>query len=111
MSDEELMRQMGEIGFVRRIISVFGVVSLIQLFGAIWWASSMTTTLEYVKKEISSLKQDLNISLESTYRSSDAMKDFKQIEERINRIQIQVNKNEDKLEILYNKFPAINKIR
>src|SRR3990167_8783565 len=103
MLDEELIIRMGELSFVRRLISVFGVVSLAQLFGAIWWALSMTTTLDYVKKDISSLKSDLVISVNNRYSITDAIKDSKQIENRMNGLQVQINKNKDNIETLHNK--------
>lgn len=63
---------------------------LIQTFGWIWWASSTSTTLGFLKEEVRTVKETVNKDSSNSYRATDAVKDFSYRDARIAELSVKV---------------------
>lgn len=75
----------GDIAWVKK--GLFAVViALLSHFGAgIWWAAVVTTKLDFVQSSVLNLKMEMKDGTSDRYRSSEAEKDFRVINQRMDR--------------------------
>lgn len=89
--EERRRDNMVEINLFKKVLGAISGTLIIQLIGAIWWASSMTTTLSYVRSELSDLKANFSAATDQRYRSTDASKDFAAVNDRLSKLQSQID--------------------
>lgn len=64
---------------------------LVQTLGWVWWASSTSTTLAFLKDELKNVKQTLTETDADRYKASEAAKDFAVRDAKITELGIQVD--------------------
>lgn len=70
---------------LKKIVIGVAVTTVVQLFGAIWWAATVTAKLEFVGGEVTALKSEIKYTANDRYRSTDAAKDFINVNAKIDR--------------------------
>lgn len=98
MSDE----QVAELNLIKKIVGGVGGLIMMQLFGAMWWASSVATNLEYIKVDISALKAQGALVIVDRYTATDAKRDGAAVDMKIRDLQNQIATITDRM-LNYNK--------
>ena len=91
--NERREANLAEFDVFKKILGTIGGLLLVQMIGAIWWASSQTTTLSFVKNDLSDLKIAINKDSDQRYRSTDALRDFNVVNQRIDKLESMVREN------------------
>ena len=84
----------GRLAWARILVPIVIVLVLQSAFG-IWWASSLSTSVEFLKDEISEIKATIGKNMDDQYRGKDAAKDFGHVRGRLDEISIRVGRLEN----------------
>jgi hypothetical protein len=98
-------------GFVVRY-ELLGIIAimLIQTMGGMWWAATLTSDLQHVKEELVAIKVQLLAQTQNSYKIAEAEKDFRVVNDKIEKLEAKTNKLEldlkqlDKEVIYHNKL-------
>lgn len=84
-----------EAGFLIRY-ELLGIIAImiLQLVGAIWWASSMSSDVRYMRADMIRLTSTIDKASADRYRSTDAQKDFFAVYQRLERNEARILKLE-----------------